>query len=75
MFCQCLLGITDPDVNLSAGSKPWSNAVEILDEKDGVDTELLVYVMTLINKVGMGVMTALNEPWLKPACVIFLAAQ
>lgn len=25
--------------------------MEILDEKDGVDTELLVYAMTLINKV------------------------
>lgn len=33
------------------GSKPWSNAMEILHEKDGVDTELLVYAMTLINKV------------------------
>ncbi|CAJ1083760.1 FH1/FH2 domain-containing protein 3 isoform X6 [Xyrichtys novacula] len=30
--------------------KPWSNAMEILHEKDGVDTELLVYAMTLINK-------------------------
>uniref|UniRef100_A0A3B5BA23 FH1/FH2 domain-containing protein 3-like n=1 Tax=Stegastes partitus TaxID=144197 RepID=A0A3B5BA23_9TELE len=29
---------------------PWSNAMEILHEKDGVDTELLVYAMTLINK-------------------------
>ena len=25
--------------------------MEILEEKDGVDTELLVYAMTLINKV------------------------
>lgn len=33
------------------GSKPWSNAMEILHEKDGVDTELLVYAMTLVNKV------------------------
>ncbi|XP_034017449.1 FH1/FH2 domain-containing protein 3 isoform X4 [Thalassophryne amazonica] len=32
------------------GCKPWSNAMEILHEKDGVDTELLVYAMTLINK-------------------------
>ncbi|CAL8297694.1 unnamed protein product [Lota lota] len=32
------------------GCKPWSNTMEILDEKDGVDTELLVYAMTLINK-------------------------
>lgn len=26
--------------------------MEILEEKDGVDTELLVYAMTLVNKVG-----------------------
>ncbi|XP_028820193.1 LOW QUALITY PROTEIN: FH1/FH2 domain-containing protein 3-like [Denticeps clupeoides] len=30
--------------------KKWSNAMEILDEKDGVDSELLIYAMTLINK-------------------------
>lgn len=36
----------------AAGKKLWSNIMEILDEKDGVDTELLVYGMTLINKVG-----------------------
>lgn len=35
----------------AAGAKLWSNITEILDEKDGVDTELLVYAMTLINKV------------------------
>lgn len=34
-----------------SGCKSWSNAMEILDEKDGMDTELLVYAMTLINKV------------------------
>uniref|UniRef100_A0A9J8B7U1 Formin homology 2 domain containing 3b n=2 Tax=Cyprinus carpio TaxID=7962 RepID=A0A9J8B7U1_CYPCA len=33
---------------------PWSNAMEILDEKDGMDTELLVYAMTLINKTLAG---------------------
>lgn len=33
------------------GLKPWSNVMEILEEKDGVDTELLVYAMTLLNKV------------------------
>lgn len=70
---QCVLGISDSEVNLPAGCKPWSNAMEILDEKDGVDTELLVYVMTLINKVGTGVTTALNQPWLRRACVIFVA--
>lgn len=36
----------------AAGKKLWSSIMEILDEKDGVDTELLVYGMTLINKVG-----------------------
>lgn len=37
---------------LFAGVIPWSNIMEILEEKDGVDTELLVYAMTLVNKVG-----------------------
>lgn len=36
----------------AAGTKLWSNVMEILDEKDGVDTELLVFAMTLINKVS-----------------------
>ncbi|CAG12024.1 unnamed protein product, partial [Tetraodon nigroviridis] len=38
----------------AAGKKVWSNIMEILDEKDGVDTELLVYAMTLINKTLAG---------------------
>lgn len=46
LFC-----VTDPFVYVYPGCKPWSNAMEILDEKDGMDTELLVYAMTLINKV------------------------
>ncbi|XP_024113684.1 FH1/FH2 domain-containing protein 3 isoform X1 [Oryzias melastigma] len=37
-------------VDTKRGCKPWSNAMEILHEKDGVDTELLVYAMSLINK-------------------------
>uniref|UniRef100_A0A4W5PXR1 FHOD1/3-like FH3 domain-containing protein n=1 Tax=Hucho hucho TaxID=62062 RepID=A0A4W5PXR1_9TELE len=37
-----------------AGCKLWSNAMEILEEKDGVDTELLVYAMNLINKTLAG---------------------
>ncbi|XP_077404201.1 FH1/FH2 domain-containing protein 3 isoform X3 [Vanacampus margaritifer] len=37
-------------VDSKRGIKAWSNAMEILQEKDGVDTELLVYAMTLINK-------------------------
>ncbi|XP_077160798.1 FH1/FH2 domain-containing protein 3 isoform X5 [Paroedura picta] len=36
------------------GLKPWSNVMEILEEKDGVDTELLVYAMTLVNKTLAG---------------------
>uniref|UniRef100_A0A7N8X4K3 Formin homology 2 domain containing 3b n=1 Tax=Mastacembelus armatus TaxID=205130 RepID=A0A7N8X4K3_9TELE len=41
-------------VNAKRGTKLWSNVMEILDEKDGVDTELLVYAMTLINKTLAG---------------------
>uniref|UniRef100_A0A8C1JVY9 Formin homology 2 domain containing 3b n=1 Tax=Cyprinus carpio TaxID=7962 RepID=A0A8C1JVY9_CYPCA len=41
-------------VDTKQGCKPWSNAMEILDEKDGMDTELLVYAMTLINKTLAG---------------------
>uniref|UniRef100_A0A8B9HXJ0 GBD/FH3 domain-containing protein n=1 Tax=Astyanax mexicanus TaxID=7994 RepID=A0A8B9HXJ0_ASTMX len=38
-------------VDMKKGTNgPWSNAMEILSEKDGVDTELLVYTMSLINK-------------------------
>ncbi|KAM8825680.1 FH1/FH2 domain-containing protein 3 isoform 1-T1 [Synchiropus picturatus] len=41
-------------VDKKKGSKVWWNLMEILDEKDGVDTELLVYAMTLINKTLAG---------------------
>uniref|UniRef100_A0A8C1TXX9 Formin homology 2 domain containing 3b n=1 Tax=Cyprinus carpio TaxID=7962 RepID=A0A8C1TXX9_CYPCA len=41
-------------VDTKQDCKPWSNAMEILDEKDGMDTELLVYAMTLINKTLAG---------------------
>ncbi|KAJ8004758.1 hypothetical protein DPEC_G00139610 [Dallia pectoralis] len=41
-------------VDAKRGCKLWSNTMEILDEKDGVDTELLVYAMTLINKTLAG---------------------
>ncbi|XP_062848425.1 FH1/FH2 domain-containing protein 3 isoform X1 [Trichomycterus rosablanca] len=41
-------------VDAKQAHKSWSNAMEILDEKDGVDTELLVYVMTLVNKTLAG---------------------
>lgn len=36
---------------LFPGVKPWKYLIEILDEKNGSDTELLVYTMSLINKV------------------------
>ncbi|XP_074540362.1 FH1/FH2 domain-containing protein 3 isoform X2 [Halichoeres trimaculatus] len=41
-------------VDAKQDTKPWSHIMEILDEKDGVDTELLVYAMTLINKTLAG---------------------
>lgn len=50
MIARCLAEILRV-LSTAAGKKVWSNIMEILDEKDGVDTELLVYAMTLINKV------------------------
>ncbi|XP_061851024.1 FH1/FH2 domain-containing protein 3 isoform X2 [Colius striatus] len=41
-------------VDEKRGTKSWSNIMEILEEKDGVDTELLVYAMTLVNKTLSG---------------------
>ncbi|XP_005372877.1 PREDICTED: FH1/FH2 domain-containing protein 3 isoform X4 [Chinchilla lanigera] len=41
-------------VDTKRGIKPWTNIMEILEEKDGVDTELLVYAMTLVNKTLAG---------------------
>ncbi|XP_019216903.1 FH1/FH2 domain-containing protein 1 isoform X7 [Oreochromis niloticus] len=32
------------------GVKPWSYMMEVLEERNGADTELLVFAMTLINK-------------------------
>ena len=29
----------------------WKNVMDVLGEKDGIDSELLVYAMTLINKI------------------------
>ncbi|XP_021375853.1 uncharacterized protein LOC110464783 isoform X2 [Mizuhopecten yessoensis] len=39
------------EVDRKQGSLPWTNIIGILDEKDGGDTELLIYSMTLLNKV------------------------
>ncbi|XP_076991706.1 FH1/FH2 domain-containing protein 3 isoform X4 [Tamandua tetradactyla] len=42
------------EVDSKRGVKPWTNIMEILEEKDGVDTELLIYTMTLVNKTLSG---------------------
>lgn len=44
---------------VGAGVKPWTNLMNLLNEKDGSDTELLVYSMTLINKVRIKLVSAL----------------
>uniref|UniRef100_A0A3Q2PCZ1 GBD/FH3 domain-containing protein n=1 Tax=Fundulus heteroclitus TaxID=8078 RepID=A0A3Q2PCZ1_FUNHE len=38
-------------VDSERGVLPWTNIVEVLEEKNGADTELLIFTMTLINKV------------------------
>ncbi|XP_072278591.1 FH1/FH2 domain-containing protein 1 isoform X3 [Pyxicephalus adspersus] len=37
-------------VDHNRGTSSWSNLIDILEEKNGADSELLVYAMTLINK-------------------------
>ncbi|XP_056381589.1 FH1/FH2 domain-containing protein 3-like isoform X2 [Hyla sarda] len=37
-------------VDQNRGTSPWSNLIDILEEKNGADSELLVFAMTLINK-------------------------
>ncbi|XP_044126700.1 FH1/FH2 domain-containing protein 1 isoform X2 [Bufo gargarizans] len=37
-------------VDQNRGTNPWSNLIDILEEKNGADSELLVFAMTLINK-------------------------
>ncbi|KAG9474824.1 hypothetical protein GDO78_003342, partial [Eleutherodactylus coqui] len=37
-------------VDQNRGNNPWSNLIDILEEKNGADSELLVFAMTLINK-------------------------
>ncbi|XP_041125267.1 FH1/FH2 domain-containing protein 1 isoform X2 [Polyodon spathula] len=38
-------------VSRQRDTKPWSCLIEILEEKNGADVELLVFTMTLINKI------------------------
>ncbi|KAM4603118.1 FH1/FH2 domain-containing protein 1 [Polymixia lowei] len=37
-------------VDEKRGVKPWSYVMEVLEERNGSDTELLIFTMTLINK-------------------------
>ncbi|XP_047219368.1 FH1/FH2 domain-containing protein 1 isoform X3 [Girardinichthys multiradiatus] len=37
-------------VDTKRGVKPWTNIMEVLEEKNSADTELLIFTMTLINK-------------------------
>lgn len=46
--CYCIIKVL-----MFTGVKPWSNIMGILDEKEGGDTELLTYAMTLVNKVSI----------------------
>ncbi|CAG2163903.1 unnamed protein product [Oppiella nova] len=39
----------------SKGVKPWTNVMNILNEKDSADIELLIFSMTLINKTLNGI--------------------
>lgn len=39
-------------VDSRRGLHPWTNIMALLSEKDGADSELLVYTMTLVNKVS-----------------------
>uniref|UniRef100_A0A3Q3JYL9 GBD/FH3 domain-containing protein n=1 Tax=Monopterus albus TaxID=43700 RepID=A0A3Q3JYL9_MONAL len=45
-----LLIIAVNTVDAQRGVKPWSYMMEILEERNGSDTELLIFAMTLINK-------------------------
>ncbi|XP_060837402.1 FH1/FH2 domain-containing protein 3 isoform X1 [Rhopalosiphum padi] len=50
IFIQAVLA-----VHQSNGTPLWSNVMKLLTEPDMVDTELLVYAMTLINKTLNGI--------------------
>ncbi|XP_043959211.1 FH1/FH2 domain-containing protein 1 isoform X2 [Gambusia affinis] len=38
-------------VDAKRGVKPWTNLMDVLEEKNGADTELMVFTMTLFNKI------------------------
>ena len=37
-------------LDVASGKRLWSNVMDVLGEQDGIDTELLVFAMSLINK-------------------------
>lgn len=43
--------MTTPTLHCS-GVRPWSYIMDVLKERNGTDTELLMFGMTLINKVN-----------------------
>lgn len=48
-------------VDSRRGLHPWTNIMSILNEKDGADSELLVYAMTLVNKVCLVLEEVVNR--------------
>merc|ERR1719223_2118052 len=42
-------------IDEAQGHKLFSNVMKVLDEQDGIDSELLVFAMTLINKTMYGI--------------------
>ncbi len=43
------------------GAKPWNYVMDVLAEKNGSDTELLMFTMTLINKVNEQMVNKVNR--------------
>lgn len=53
-MASLLLPLCHLHVSHFSGTCPWSNLMAILEQRHGADTELLVFTMTLINKVQGG---------------------
>ncbi|XP_062442140.1 FH1/FH2 domain-containing protein 1 isoform X2 [Rhea pennata] len=48
-------------VDQARGACPWSNLMAILEQRNGADTELLVFAMTLINKSALRLEDGVDE--------------
>ncbi|XP_068811794.1 FH1/FH2 domain-containing protein 1 isoform X3 [Struthio camelus] len=48
-------------VDQARGACPWSNLMAILEQRNGADTELLVFAMTLINKSALKLEDGVEE--------------